>query len=88
MRYQPKIEVGDSEDPKEWIDALSNWAYMEFSQIEQALAEPEAPIFREWHAEPTRPRDGMTVFADGSDWNPGSGQGIYTYYAVAWHKLG
>lgn len=37
---------------------------------------------------PTNPIDGMTVLADGTKWNPGAGQGIYSFYASAWHKLG
>lgn len=40
------------------------------------------------HIEPDRPQNGMTALADGTDWNPGLGQGVYTYYAAAWHKLG
>ena len=40
------------------------------------------------HVAPSKVREGLTVGADGTDWNPGSGQGVYTYYAAAWHKLG
>lgn len=42
----------------------------------------------ELHAAPTKPRAFMIVAADGTDWNPGSGQGVYAYYAAAWHFLG
>lgn len=42
----------------------------------------------EQHAVPSKPREGDVVFADGTDWNPGSGQGFYGYYAAAWHFLG
>lgn len=28
------------------------------------------------------------VYADGTRWNPGSGAGVYAYYASAWHFLG
>ncbi len=43
----------------------------------------------EWlHVEPTKVRTGLTVGADGTDWDPGSGEGVYTYYAGSWHKLG
>lgn len=38
-------------------------------------------------AEP-RAREGLIVGADGSNWDPGSGQGLYIYYGAAWHKLG
>lgn len=37
---------------------------------------------------PTKPRDGDLRYADGTAWNPGSGQGIYAYYGAAWHFLG
>ena len=40
------------------------------------------------HVEPVKPFEGLTVGADGSDWDPGLGQGIYTYYGSAWNKLG
>lgn len=42
----------------------------------------------ELHSEPKKLRAGMTVLADGTDWDPGAGQGVYTYYAGAWNKLG
>jgi len=37
---------------------------------------------------PASPTAGMIVFADGTSWNPGSGQGIYAYYNSGWHSLG
>ena len=39
------------------------------------------------YAEPTRPRDGDIVLADGTEWNPGSGEGVYCYYNNTWNKL-
>lgn len=40
------------------------------------------------HAEPSKPRENLIVGADGTDWDPGSGQGIYAYYNSVWNKLG
>lgn len=42
------------------------------------------------HAAPTKPQDGQLAYADGSDWNPGSGRGVYRYdsTSVAWVFLG
>lgn len=37
---------------------------------------------------PSKPRDGMLRLADGTNWNPGSGAGVYAYYGAAWHFLG
>lgn len=42
----------------------------------------------ELHVEPKKLRTGMIVLADGTDWDPGSGQGVYAYYAGTWNKLG
>lgn len=33
------------------------------------------------HVEPTKPRDGDPAHADGTNWNPGSGKGLYLYKA-------
>ena len=38
------------------------------------------------HEAPGRPRTGDIRFADGSDWNPGSDEGIY-WYGTSWNKL-
>jgi hypothetical protein len=42
----------------------------------------------QWNAAPAKPYSGMTVYADGVNWNPGGGEGVYTYYAAAWNRLG
>ena len=36
---------------------------------------------------PDRPRKGMMVYADGTNWNPGSGAGVYVYSGTAWVQL-
>lgn len=42
----------------------------------------------EYHAAPDKVWDGRIVLADGSDWDPGSGQGVYCYYNSTWNYLG
>lgn len=37
--------------------------------------------------EPTRVRNGTIVYADGAEWDPGSGEGFYGYENGAWVKL-
>lgn len=39
------------------------------------------------HVEPAKAREGQLVFADGTDWNPSSGKGVYVYQDAAWVKL-
>lgn len=36
---------------------------------------------------PLKPREGMIYGADGTNWNPGDGQGVYVYYGGSWTKL-
>lgn len=31
------------------------------------------------HVAPKKPRKGQVVYADGTNWNPGSGEGLYVY---------
>lgn len=40
------------------------------------------------HAVPERPRRGLVVYADGTSWNPGSGEGVYRYNGTIWVFLG
>lgn len=36
---------------------------------------------------PERPQEGMIVKADGTNWDPGAGAGIYVYQSGTWVKL-
>lgn len=36
------------------------------------------------HAPPDKPREVTLLIADGTDWNPGSGYGIYAYNGATW----
>jgi len=40
------------------------------------------------YSPPAKPRDGMLRNADGAQWNPGSGAGLYRYGASKWNFLG
>lgn len=43
--------------------------------------------YPELHAEPQK-GDGVTIaFADGTDWNPGSGRGLYAWFNNQWNPL-
>lgn len=51
------------------------------------LKELQDSFFIETHVAPAKPREGMVRFADGTDWNPGSGRGLYSYVSGSWAKL-
>jgi hypothetical protein len=65
------------------------WLSREFRAIsEDQLRSKPYLMMDELHAEPDKPRLGMLVFADGTDWNPGgTGAGVYVYTGAAWSKL-
>lgn len=61
----------------------------EARRVAQAFTTPDNLLILDTlHAAPIRLRPGMIVLADGVDWNPGSGAGVYAYYNAAWQKLG
>jgi len=55
--------------------------------LEQLEVEFQFFNLDEWNTEPAGAIDGMTVFADGTNWNPGSGRGLYRFNGASWEKL-
>jgi len=79
--YQPNT-------PPENVNDLQRYLQEELSLIAAAV---QTGLLREvefLHVAPTRPREGMVRGADGTDWNPGGGKGVYVYYSSTWNKLG
>ena len=79
--YVPEFTT--STDPQE----LAAWAYREFMRLSLVI---EAAIAREvefLNVAPAKPREGMIRGADGTNWNPGGGKGVYAYYSSTWNKL-
>lgn len=77
--------------PKD-INQIPTWLTHVVILIEGAINNPESPhvIFQELNIEPapeTR-RNGMHVYADGTNWNPGSGRGLYRWEGAAWNFVG
>ena len=72
-------------DPSE----LSEFLKLELLTISREIAEKRPfMLLQNLNKAPDKPRDGMVVKADGTNWNPGSGEGFYGYYASAWAFLG
>lgn len=66
---------------------LKRWLASEFRRVATNFLSLDNLALRVSNAAPTRPRDGMVVYADGTDWNPGAGVGFYGYENGAWVKL-
>lgn len=82
MAYKPTMPPTNPAD-------LAQYLQREHQEIALQATEPcEASYYKELHAAPEKVRAGMTVLADGTDWDPGSGAGLYCYYGGAWHRLG
>lgn len=59
----------------------------EFRKLKNTLDVVEFQTFVERGAEPSRLVDGMVAYADGTNWNPGDGEGLYARVGGAWQTL-
>lgn len=69
------------------VSQLRAWALGELERLALEMSETIALELRPIGAAPVRPREGMIVSADGTNWDPGSGAGAYEYKGGAWVKL-
>ena len=61
----------------------------ELDKISSAMDSPDESIALDTlYSAPTKYRAGTIALADGTSWDPGSGAGVYCYYAGSWHYLG
>lgn len=79
--YNPSFFNGQL--PEE-LQGLIDYIHQELSKIQEATSETTVLELRPIHVEPVRKREGMIVYADGTDWNPGSGAGVYYYNGASW----
>jgi hypothetical protein len=76
------------EQPPHDINSLANYVRRMFDRVATQFRQVDNVRLPELHVEPAKPRTGMIVLADGTDWDPGSGAGFYGYRGGAWHLLG
>ncbi len=70
-------------------EEIPGWLQQELLNIQAAQLGPFPFLqLQELHVEPNKTFLGMTVLADGVDWNPGSGAGFYGYRDGSWKFLG
>jgi hypothetical protein len=82
MSYVPTLFKGDVN-----VENIQRFLEQELEAIARSFAETTELELRPIYVAPTRPREGMIVFADGTEWNPGAGKGVYVYASGAWSKL-
>lgn len=84
MAFRPPRYNGPADPLK-----VAEWVTREFGNLDATLLKAVDLLnLQRQDAAPDKPREGDTRLADGVNWNPGAGQGVYTFYAGAWHKLG
>jgi hypothetical protein len=68
---------------------MKAWLAWQLRQLADVLALPtvSAVHFVISNAPPSRISDGDLVYADGTNWNPGAGAGLYERRTGAWVKL-
>lgn len=59
----------------------------ELQRISQAIETLGEGGFQVRHSAPVKPFRGQVAYADGTDWNPGSGEGLYVYDGTNWNAL-
>lgn len=69
------------------IDELRQYLEAELNIISKEFNESIALDLRTVHVEPGKPREGMIVSADGTDWDPGDGAGAYEFIGGVWRRL-
>ena len=69
---------------------IALWLSNIIPQIVSTIELLQEGAIEERHVAPKKPRTGMVVLADGTDWDPGSGRGVYVYDEdiSAWRFLG
>lgn len=81
--YQPKYPPVNPD-----AAALAAYLFDELQAIAQASSDKvDTAQFNVLHVAPKKPREGTVACADGTDWAPGVGAGLYQYIGSAWVKL-
>jgi hypothetical protein len=73
-------------DAPEDLKSFRDWVIDEFRNLSDATTEPEPDtlLLKEWNAEPDKLYNGLVAYADGTNWNPGGGRGLYIYQDGLW----
>lgn len=81
MKYIPGKVPADYKLIPEFLQA-------ELARMERFFAGKRDVVkFEILHAVPAKFEEGDVVYADGTDWNPGSGAGLYKRSSAAWVAL-
>lgn len=77
-QYSPKPILGNDSETR--INAI----VAELQEIGRAFTIFSLVPFAVLNAAPPKLRVGMVAYADGTNWDPGSGEGLYVYKSGGW----
>ncbi|MHB0978399.1 MAG: phage baseplate protein [Minisyncoccota bacterium] len=69
------------------FEEVSRFLQAELQRISAGISQAESGYQEVFYVAPTKPREGMLAYADGTNWNPGSGAGLYEYVGGAWRRV-
>lgn len=72
--------------PENPAEAMAH-LHSELTKLQYTFRELQESLYKILKAAPAKPREPMYAFADGTNWNPGAGRGLYLYTGGAWVKL-
>lgn len=86
MAYVPGTPGGGRiEDPK--VKELSNYVQRELLEVARSFEEVTEFRLVKRHVPPKKLKEGLIALADGTNWDPGSGAGLYIYWAGDWEQI-
>ena len=71
-------------------EQLPDYLFNELNRVGDIIFNIDTLRLEQTNVEPSKARDGDIRYADGTNWNPGSGRGRYVYIddaSPAWEKL-
>ena len=78
MKYVPGIPPQDTE-------YLVEFLHRELLKLQDVI--DQIHLRETLHVAPEKPQIGQIEYADGTDWDPASGEGLYEYKSTGWSKL-
>jgi hypothetical protein len=69
------------------VNDLRGWISNELIRVGLAISTDSQTTIPVINAEPSKPQVGQIVFADGTNWNPSGGRGLYYYDTGGWVKI-
>ena len=69
------------------VGDLALYIYSELNRLGSILFNQSVLRLEESNVAPTKPRNGDIRYADGTNWDPGSGAGIYFFDGTNWTQL-